>query len=392
MNYRRFIINGTALSEPGTMGGNSKIALELARGLAAQHETHLIVPATKRATVDDAIGRPNGLVVHTIEPFYGSDMRHPIASTRHYTRELRKILTALGAGKEDAFYSASDFHVDTLPALRLKKEFGFFWIAVQFLFVPGVAENLIHRYRFPAAKYALVWCYSNGLFRLARQRADAFVITNHSDLIHFTAGFRPRVFPFYGGVNVDQIPNAVTERTRDVIFCSRLHPQKGLDGFLDVWKLVTDRLPKVRLTVIGNGAESYERKLRDKAKRLGIDRSIDWLGYVNNEAKYAIYAQAHVMVHPTVFDNNGMVAAEALCSGLPVVMYDLPALRNLYTDGCLKVPFGDKTAFANVLVELLSDPARRATVAPTPVQKDALRTRWNWPSRVAEFETWLGGL
>ena len=102
-----------------------------------------------------------------------------------------------------------------------------------------------------------------------------------------------------------------------------------------------------------------------------------------------VYASARVHVHPTVFDNNGMVAAEALCSGLPVVMYDLPALRHVYTTGCVKVPFGDQKTFAAEVCALLSDDAHRTGVAPTPEQVEALREQWSWPNRARRFAGWL---
>ncbi|MBR5549056.1 MAG: hypothetical protein IKU71_04950, partial [Kiritimatiellae bacterium] len=86
------------------------------------------------------------------------------------------------------------------------------------------------------------------------------------------------------------------------------------------------------------------------------------------------------------------VAAEALSTGLPVVMQDLPALRDVYTTGCLKVPFGDRDAFAAAVVSLLTDPAKYAATAPTPDQLVALRTHWNWESRAAEFDRWLDEL
>ncbi len=374
------------------MGGNSKIALEMARHLSASCEVHLVVPGDRVETVTQAIGEPAGLHVHVVPPFRGSDLRRPYASARHYTEALRVVCEELHVCKDDVVYSCSDFHVDTLPCFRLKKKFSYRWIAVQFLFVPFLIENLIRRYRFPALKYVLVWVYSNLLFRLARRRADAFVITNDSDRRHFPKGFQDSVFAFYGGVNVDQIPQGDVPKTRDVVFCSRLHPQKGVEGLLDIWAFVHKANPAARLTMIGNGAPEYERKLKERATRLGIAETIDWLGYVNNEAKYEIYRSARVHVHPTVFDNNGMVAAEALCSGLPVVMYDLPALRHVYTTGCVKIPFGNQKAFAAEVVRLLSDADHYASVAPTTEQIADLRNHWDWPTRVERFAGWLEGL
>ena len=382
---RRLVMVGFGLSEPGTMGGNTKIALEVARHLCGGREVHLVVPERKVATVVGAIGEPQELVVHAVRSFDGGDLRRPFASARHYTAELQKVLEEIGAGANDDVYSCSDFHVDTIPCYRLQKKFGFRWIAVQFLFVPSPVENVLRRLGFPVFRYALVWLYSGFLFRLARRRAAAFVITNDTDRTHFPKVFQERVFPFYGGVNVEQIPSGAADKTRDVVFCSRLCAQKGIWGFLDVWRRVLDEALGARLAVIGNGAPEFERALKAKAKALGVADSVDWLGYVNGEAKYAIYRSARVFVHPTVFDNNGMVAAEALCSGLPVVMYDLPPLRHVYTTGCVKVPRGDKAAFAHEVASLLLDAEHARAVAPDDEQTKALRAFWNWPERVRRF-------
>ena len=392
MTVRRFILVGFGLSEPGTMGGNTKIALEIARHFSVSRDVHLIVPENKLETVTRAIGSPLNLQVHAVPQFTDGEMRHPFASARHYTEALCGICEELHVGTDDIVYSCSDFHVDTLPCYWLKKRFAYRWIAVQFLFVPSMMENLLKGYRFPAFKYVLVWLYSVFLFRLARLRANAFVITNDSDRGHFPKDFQDRVFAFYGGVNVEQIPQGNVPKTYDVVFCSRLHPQKGVEGLLDIWALVHKANPAARLTMIGNGAHDYELMLKQKATRLGVSESIDWLGYVNNEAKYEIYRGARVHVHPTVFDNNGMVAAEALCSGLPVVMYDLPALRHVYTTGCVKIPFGDPKAFAAEVVRLLSDAGHYASVVPTAEQIADLRNHWDWPTRVERFARWLEGL
>jgi len=389
----RLIINGTSLSEPGTMGGNTKIVVEAIRHLGRDYDVHVVLPEGKVKTVEDAVPERDRVTLHPFPAFPKSEFRHPVACVRHYLRAFRPVLDALGAGPADFFLSASDFHGDAFTSCLLQKRYGFRWLPSAFLFVPGPLENLRKGYGFPLATYALAWFYARVFLRFATRRATAFVITNTDDVRHFPKRFREKLlFPFYGGVNVDQIPSGAVPKTRDVVFCSRLCAQKGIRSFLDVWKLVHDRLPSARFTVIGNGAPDFERALKAKAERLGVADSIDWLGYVNNGAKYEIYRSARVMVHPTIFDNNGMVAAEALCSGLPVVMYDLPPLRHVYTTGCAKVPFGDKVAFAETVAGLLSGEARYASVAPSSAQIADLRAFWNWPNRVAKFRAWLESL
>ena len=403
----RLIILAFGLSPPGTMGGNSKITVEMARNLAGKREIHFILPQNKLSTLTDNVPSNHGIHIHTLPTFAGEDKLNPIAAVRWFTPQLRTVLREISAGPDDFLYCCSDFHIDVLPPYTLQKEFGFRWLPSVFLFVPFVFENLSRGYKFPAIKYIIYWAYQRTLFALMKRRATGFVVTNRSDFARFPKRFTGKLFDYYGGVNIEQIPplqsnNQTIKQSNNlsVVFCSRLHPQKGIDAFLDTWKLILSKLktvpgsrfPVPSLTVIGNGDPTYEAYLKGKAKRLGIADTIEWLGYVNNEAKFRIYAESRVFVHPTVFDNNGMVAAEALCTGLPVVMQDLPALRDVYTTGCLKVPFGDRDTFAAAVVSLLTDPAKHAATAPTPDQLAALRTHWKWESRAAEFDRWLDKL
>ena len=386
---KRFIIQAIAISPPGTMGGNTKIALEMTRNLADDYDVHVIVPDYKLATFTDNISDTAKFTLHPVPGFRRNDLLHPLASILHYRREVEKTFRELAVDEDDIVYTATDGHTDVVHLWLLHRRYRFKWIGSFFLFVPGLIDNTIHHYGFPRFIYAGLWCYQRVLFALLKSRCLAFVITNTSDERHFPRKFKDRIFAFYGGVNTEQIPPSVEKKKRDVVFCSRLSYQKGIWGFLDAWKLVLEKCPIARLTVIGNGAPDYERELKTKAVRLGIADSIEWLGYVNNKAKFNIYSETKVFVHPTVYDNNGMVAAEALCSGLPVVMYDLPALREVYTTGCTKVPFGDKQAFADQVIRLLSDPSYYATIIPTSEQVAALRAHWDWSNRTEEFRRWL---
>ena len=390
----RFIIAASSVSKPGTMGGNTKIAIELARCLPAfGYKVVIIVPESKKATFTANLSHFDNIEIIETPDFNPGEMRRPISSLIHYTRELGAAFARLEVSKEDIVFATCNFHFDIIPLVLLESRYRFRYMATHFLFSPNPAENLVRRYGFPFFKYAIVWLYERSLLLIAKAFAEAFVVTNECDFTHFRARSRSRLFAFYGGVNVEQIPLCSSEKkTRDVVFCSRLHPQKGVSGLLDIWKHVVDVLPNARISIIGNGEAKYERMLKAKAESLGIAKNLEWLGYVNNEAKYNIYSTARIFAHSTVFDNNGMVAAEALCTGLPVVMYDIPDLRRVYDCGCVKADYGDKRAFAAAIVNLLTDEEYYRRIAPDAKSVARLRERWNWNSRVAEFVRWMEGL
>jgi glycosyltransferase involved in cell wall biosynthesis len=389
---KRFVAIAVGIGPPGTMGGNTKILLEVVRNFPESVECLVITSKPETFAANGVLPR-EGLRIVSVPALGKPETYHPFASAWHYTKWMRPVFLENKLGTGDVVFCVSDFFCDFIPAFIFQKRLGFAWLPSFFLFVPTVFENLRKRYGFPVFRYIAAYLQQRFTRRLALMRCAGAVVTNEMDAAQFPARLRERVFAAYGGVNVEQISGAVEGGVRyDVVFCGRLHQQKGIEGLLDIWRLVIDVLPDARLGVIGNGDPAFERRLHEKAVRLRLDRNIEWLGYVNHEAKYRVYKRSSVFVHPTVYDNNGMVAAEALCSALPVVMYDLPLLRHVYQEGCVKVPERDRRGFAACIVRLLSDPDFYQSVRPTESQIGQLRDRWRWENRARLFIDFVSGL
>ena len=80
--------------------------------------------------------------------------------------------------------------------------------------------------------------------------------------------------------------------------------------------------------------------------------------------KYALMRKAHVVLAPSKFEGYGMVPMEALCSGTPCIVYDLPVLREEYLDNLEYVPWGDEDAFCKELADIASKAKMRIDPAP----------------------------
>ena len=62
--------------------------------------------------------------------------------------------------------------------------------------------------------------------------------------------------------------------------------------------------------------------------------------------KIKILKQSRLFVLPSFYESWGMVAAEAMAAGLPVVAYSLPVYQDLFSKGINQVKIGDKMVFA----------------------------------------------
>ncbi len=110
-----------------------------------------------------------------------------------------------------------------------------------------------------------------------------------------------------------------TASQRTLLFLSRIHPIKGGDRLLYAWQQLQHVHADWRLRVVGRGEPSHEQALRKLAHSLQLER-VDFSGPLYGAEKSKAYFEAAVFVLPTHSENFGMVVAEALAHGCPVVV------------------------------------------------------------------------
>ncbi|ACY97668.1 MULTISPECIES: glycosyltransferase family 4 protein [Thermomonospora] len=136
-------------------------------------------------------------------------------------------------------------------------------------------------------------------------------------------------------------------------------PRKGLQVLLKAFAILGRQRPKLRLLVAGPGdaddmiAKEVPADLRDRVVLLGM---------VSEEDKIRAYHSVDVFVAPNLGGESfGIVLAEAMSAGAPIIASDIEAFRRVLLDGKAGVlfPVGDHEALAAAAAELLDDPARR---------------------------------
>lgn len=106
-------------------------------------------------------------------------------------------------------------------------------------------------------------------------------------------------------------------RTRRFLFLSRIHPKKGLESLIEAWALA--RPAGWELVIAGPDERGHRAATERRANSLGPEAAIRFLGPVPDAEKWDLYGTADVFVLPTSSENFGVVVAEALASGVPVI-------------------------------------------------------------------------
>lgn len=148
-----------------------------------------------------------------------------------------------------------------------------------------------------------------------------------------------------------------------LIAVGSLTPRKGYDVLLDAVALLDDL--DFTLTIVG--APTLDPATAEKiARRVAAAPrgNVRLAGQIDQAGLDAAYGQADIMVHPALYEGYGMVLAEAMRRGLPVVCTTGGACGDTVPDSAgLKVPPGDAPALAAALRRLITDKALRRTLS-----------------------------
>ena len=105
---------------------------------------------------------------------------------------------------------------------------------------------------------------------------------------------------------------------RRLLFLSRLHPKKGIDLLLRAWGHLQDHFVDWELVVAGPDEGDHLQFLTRVAEDLRL-RRVSFPGPVFDDAKSRLYRSSQLFVLPTLSENFGLVVAEAMAHGLPVI-------------------------------------------------------------------------
>jgi glycosyltransferase involved in cell wall biosynthesis len=117
-----------------------------------------------------------------------------------------------------------------------------------------------------------------------------------------------------------------------LLYLGRLHPIKGIENLVQAVKLIENK--EVSLTICGNGDEAYMRTLHKLVHDLKLDGRIEFQGHVDGTNKFSAFMQADICIVPSFSENFGMVVAEALAHGVPVVASKGTPWVDLENKGC----------------------------------------------------------
>lgn len=137
---------------------------------------------------------------------------------------------------------------------------------------------------------------------------------------------------------------------------ARLIPGKGLNTLLEAMSLMAKIMPRLHLVVVGDGPE--RSKLEQYSRGLGLEGKVRFLGWRDDVP--ALMGGWDCFALPSLSEGFNLSVLEAMASRLPVVVSDLPALREAVVPGRggLMIHPGSAPELAAALLHVLKAPEK----------------------------------
>ena len=198
------------------------------------------------------------------------------------------------------------------------------------------------------AKRILRWWYL--------MKADAFIVASELERLDSRLSERKAVtipHPVVDELLPTPEPRSVpSDGPYTIGFLGRIHPKKNLHRLIRALPLV----PDLRLVIGGDGPEAEKSRLEDLVSHHQLEGRVEWRGFIAAADKERFFGEIDLLAMPSAFECFGLVAAEALSQGVPVLVSPTVGVAEwVETGGCGLVVPPRADAIAVALAKLGKD-------------------------------------
>lgn len=250
--------------------------------------------------------------------------------------------------KKSVVISASDFVTDTIPMFLLKMKYQKEIQIISSMFLRKELNNFTFK--------DILFYFSQSITIFLTRVSKSKIFTNLIDIDFLNKMGIPKknILILPGGVEELGLENS--NKVYDACFVGRISYQKGIDLLLNIWKEVVKKNPKLRLSLIVSGTDSEISDLKSEISAKGLSKNIDFFGFLDNLDKYQIMSNSKILLFPSRYESFGIVVAESLNLKVPVIAFELEALKLNYSGGI--VYSKDLVEFTDNILDLINNPLR----------------------------------
>ncbi len=227
---------------------------------------------------------------------------------------------------------------------------------IPFIFHPIYYENRIRRKR--------IWqIYKNTLGRATFQAADVVVVLSEFEKNLIKQANMPvkrfEIIP--PGIDTvafqekEENPFQKRNITGTILLSvSRVARAKGLQDSMQALPDILRSIPDAQFVIVGEDF-GYGKKLLALAKKLGVEHHVHMLGKISDDELAGAYQHAAVFIHASYYEAFGIVLAEAMAAGCPVVARNTTAIPFVVPHGQAGLLFSTHDELVQSVITICKD-------------------------------------
>lgn len=161
-----------------------------------------------------------------------------------------------------------------------------------------------------------------------------------------------------------------------ILFMGRLVYEKGVQNLVAAMPKILENYHDAKLVIAGKGPMLGE--LQAQVNSLGLGNKVYFAGHLTPKQVQRMYKCADISVFPSTYEPFGIVAIEAMLSGIPIVVSDIGGLNEIVEHGItgMKSYAGNSNSLADSILALLFDHKLCDSIVKNAKQK--VKTQYNW--------------
>jgi glycosyltransferase involved in cell wall biosynthesis len=199
-----------------------------------------------------------------------------------------------------------------------------------------------------------------GIFRIEKMgmdEADHIITVSNlikrrlTDQYHIPAGKITTIYNAieHGGEAIKYVRKK-NEKEKIVTFLGRITIQKGPEYFVDVARMIINKMKNVHFVIAGNG--ELREKIISKSIEYGISQRVHFTGFLNAQEVSEMLSRSDVFIMPSVSEPFGIVPLEAMQAEVPVIISYQSGVSELIKN-VVKTDFWDIHAMADAVYGIL---------------------------------------
>ncbi|HIK01558.1 TPA: glycosyltransferase family 4 protein [archaeon] len=151
--------------------------------------------------------------------------------------------------------------------------------------------------------------------------------------------------------------HGIKKNDKVLLYAGRITEHKGIQDLIESLPAIRKKVPTIKFFIAG-GDYGYKKTLQRLIRKKGVEDCVFFVGPYKAREKELVqfFAAADVFVLPSNMEGFGIVLAEAMACGTPCIAYNIPAVREVISDGKNGYLAEDKEDLKNHIISMFSNP------------------------------------